>query len=439
MEFTAEWQPEARLWETKNYGRYDEVDYIRTFLGRDQAYISVQDVLIFETAKGHYRANPFMKQAVDSLHYNGIEIIAFDQGSYGGEEDYKKILQKCGYSYIEKIALPAFFEKKKCGFRFFKEMTAFFSKGNKKYGIISNKIEPFAVAKHVDFLLYTSPSQYPRRYYLGKKSREEERFYENFINEQLLSGMVKESRGYHFGYAFEGILMYAFCRFLKATAEEKGSGQIYFTAPSSTVFQVYAILYPEEDIQTLYVWNRTKRDGELKEYLGNRLQKNAVIADFSLDSKWKNELAALCTKECSVVSLCDLFGKKNIKKYGKAVKRAVEMAKESNFFVMCYRNGLPVWEQEEMTIRELRNGQEIQRGIMEFVSQFEEYRKQEKLDDFVCRAKDTQFIGEVLKYAFNKEQRKRQHMEPIQALIQSRPAKCGVRLLKSIYRRIRKK
>ena len=85
MEFTAEWLPEAQLWKTKNYGRYDEVDYIRTFLGRDQAYIPVKNVLIFETAKGHYRANPFMKQIVDSLHYNQIEIIAFDQGGLGGE------------------------------------------------------------------------------------------------------------------------------------------------------------------------------------------------------------------------------------------------------------------------------------------------------------------------------------------------------------------
>ena len=107
MEFTAEWQPEAKLWETKNYGRYDEVDYIRTFLGRDQAYIPVKDVLIFETAKGHYRANPFMKQAADSLHYNQIEIIAFDRGELGGEDDYRNILSQCGYPYIEKIAIPS--------------------------------------------------------------------------------------------------------------------------------------------------------------------------------------------------------------------------------------------------------------------------------------------------------------------------------------------
>lgn len=117
MEFTAEWQPEAKLWETKNYGRYDEVDYIRIFLGRDQAYIPVKDVLIFETAKGHYRANPFMKQAADSLHYNQIEIIAFDQGGYGREGDYKKILQQCGYPYIENCSSGGFW-KKKCGFGF---------------------------------------------------------------------------------------------------------------------------------------------------------------------------------------------------------------------------------------------------------------------------------------------------------------------------------
>ena len=438
MEFTAEWQPEAKLWETKNYGRYDEVDYIRIFLGRDQAYIPVKDVLIFETAKGHYRANSFMKQAADSLHYNQIEIIAFDQGGYGREGDYKKILRQCGYPYIEKIALPAAFGKKKCGFGFFKEMTASFGKG-KKYGIISNKAELFAVAKHVDFLLYTSPSQYPGRYYLGKKSGEEEQFFENFINEQLLNGTVKESRGYHFGYAFEGILIYAFCSFLKKRIEAEGTGRIYFTAPSSTVFQAYAALHPEEEMETLYVWKRTRRDKELKSYLEKRVEDKAVIVDFSLDPEWKDELEALCRRGCRVLTLCDLFGQDNIRKYGKTVKKAVGMAKENNFSVTYYKNGLPVWEQEEVSIRKLRNGQEIQRGIMEFVMQFEEYRRQENLPEFDCGAKDMQLIEKVLKYAFNEEERKRRHMEPFQALIQSRTAKWGVRLLKSMYRRIRKK
>ena len=91
MAFTAEWQPGARLWETKNYGRYDEVDFVRTFLGRDQVYVPVKNVLVFETSEGFYRTNPFMKQTMDSLHYNGIEIIAFDMGSYGKEETYREI------------------------------------------------------------------------------------------------------------------------------------------------------------------------------------------------------------------------------------------------------------------------------------------------------------------------------------------------------------
>lgn len=140
-----------------------------------------------------------------------------------------------------------------------------------------------------------------------------------------------------------------------------------------------------------------------------------------------------------MLTLCDLFGQDNIRKYGKTVKKAVGMAKENNFSVSYYKKGLPVWEQEEVSIRKLRNGQEIQRGIMEFVMQFEEYRRQENLPEFDCGAKDMQLIEKVLKYAFNEEERKRRHMEPFQALIQSRTAKWGVRLLKSMYRRIRKK
>lgn len=58
-----------------------------------------------------------MKQAADSLHYNQIEIIAFDQGGYGREGDYKKILRQCGYPYIENCSSGGFW-KKKCGFGF---------------------------------------------------------------------------------------------------------------------------------------------------------------------------------------------------------------------------------------------------------------------------------------------------------------------------------
>lgn len=439
MEFTAEWLPEAQLWETKNYGRYDEVDYIRTFLGRDQAYIPVKNVLIFETAKGHYRANPFMKQTVDSLHYNQIEIIAFDQGELGGEDDYRNILSQCGYPYIEKFAIPSSFGKKNCGFKFFQAAVETYSPGKKKYGMISNTIVPFAMAKHVDFLMYTSPDLYPQRYYLGRKTREEERTFENFINEQLFNGTVKESRGYHFGYAFEGILMYAFCQFLKKRMKEENASRIYFTAASGTAFQAYSMLYPEDELETLYAWSQTRRDGELEQYMKNRTEKKGIIGDFSLDQDWKSYLEGQMGERLPVVNLQDLFQPENVKKYGKVIDQAVSMVQENNFFVAEYKNGLPVWGQKKTGIRKLRNGQEIQRGMMGFVTQFDAFRKQTGWEKTVCGKEDVRFIGRVLKYAFNEGQRKKRHMKPAQALIQSRAAKWGVRQLKKIYRRIRKR
>ena len=70
MAFTAEWIPGQNLWETRNYGKYDGVNYVRVFLGHEQVYVQIEDVLVFETAPGYYRQNPFMKQAMDGIAYN---------------------------------------------------------------------------------------------------------------------------------------------------------------------------------------------------------------------------------------------------------------------------------------------------------------------------------------------------------------------------------
>ena len=140
-----------------------------------------------------------------------------------------------------------------------------------------------------------------------------------------------------------------------------------------------------------------------------------------------------------VVNLQDLFQPENVKKYGNVIDQAVSMVQENNFFVAEYKNGLPVWGQKKTGIRKLRNGQEIQRGMMGFVTQFDAFRKQTGWEKTVCGKEDVRFIGRVLKYAFNEGQRKKRHMKPAQALIQSRAAKWGVRQLKKIYRRIRKR
>lgn len=93
MSFTAEWADAQNLWEIRGYGKHDAVNYVRTFLGHDQVYVPMKEVLIFETIPDVYRANPFMKQAMDAIHYNHIEIIAYDDGKKGSLHKYQEILK----------------------------------------------------------------------------------------------------------------------------------------------------------------------------------------------------------------------------------------------------------------------------------------------------------------------------------------------------------
>lgn len=139
-----EWIKGQDLWETKAYGKYDAVSYVRTFLGDDQVYVAAKDVLFFETFPGCYRCNPFIKQAMDSIYYNQIEIIAYDDGTLGDFDEYLHILRKCGYFYIKKIILAPQFGLKHANYRFYSKMIGKENKHGKKYGMISKHVNLFA-------------------------------------------------------------------------------------------------------------------------------------------------------------------------------------------------------------------------------------------------------------------------------------------------------
>lgn len=437
MSFTAEWADAQNLWEIRGYGKHDAVNYVRTFLGHDQVYVPMKEVLIFETIPDVYRANPFMKQAMDAIHYNHIEIIAYDDGKKGSLHKYQEILKNCGYSYIEKIALASEFGQRKCNFQFFKKMIATYNPKGNKYGMISNRMNFFAKINHLDFLLYKSPDVYPYRYYFGKKLKKTEQIFTNFINEQLFNGSIKESKGYHFGYAFEGILCYGFLRFIKNWKETNQIGNLYFTETSSTLCQAYANLYPDDDVEIIYIEQRTQRNMALTEYLQRNVQKYGMVVDFSIQDDLKEYLQNKVGKDVKVCNLKDFFGKKVSEKYYQDIHRAVEMARESSFYVEYYRQNLPVWKEEKEDLKSIRNRQEIQRGIFDFVWQFNTYIKG-YVEDTAYGASFASFIGKVLHYAFDEVERSKPHLEPVQAIVQSKAAKDTYHIIKRFYQKMKR-
>lgn len=438
MAFTAEWVPEQDLWEERKYAKHDEINYVRVFLGHHQVYVQVKDVLVFETAPGVIRTNPFIKQAMDGIHYNQIEIIAFDDGSFGGETEYRKILDQCGYPYIKNITVAS--GRGKCGFQFFKKMISIYHSENKKYGMIANRMIPFAKVKHLDFLLYKSPDVYEGRYDFGKHKKPWQKFFENFVNEQLFCGKKRESRGYHFGFAFEGIWFWSFCRFVKETALRNGKKKLYFTTSSDMAYEAYTELYPGDSVQVLYADSLTERNRELDGYLNGTMEKDGLVVDFSDEEDWKKYLQNHGPSGTEVVNFKDFFFGETLKKYGEEILKAAAMAETGKFHVRKYESGIPVWKQETGNdVRNMRNSFEIQRGILDFVQQFQREWQRTLWEKRLCKTESAGFCADVLAYAFDENRRCRQHGNLKQGILNTAAAKKAFHVLKGIYRRIRKR
>ena len=419
MAFVTEWIKGQDLWETKSYGKYDAVNYVRVFLGDDQVYVAAKDVLFFETFPGCYRVNPFIKQAMDAIHYNEIEIIAYDDGSLGEKEEYQKILKKCGYSYIDQMVLATEFKMRHINYKFYTRMIQKYNLNKKKYGVISKHVNLFAKKQKVDHLLYTTPEQYPGRYCYGKHLKADERMFERFVNESLFQGYVKESKGYYFGYAFEGIFIDSFCRFIKWWKEKEEIDRLYFPYNISSVAQVYSTLYPEDHTDILYADEKTKRNVKLLTYLNHTIPRKSAVIDLSLEENFTKYIKENMENEIKTLNLYDFFSRKDGKKYEKDIKRMTEMIKDPGFLISEYDQGLAVWTEDEFDMQKMRNFQEIQKGTFQFSEEFHACREKRVYEKNDYEMFDHKFVLNVITYAFNEKKRNEIHKTFEQKIMQS--------------------
>lgn len=364
-----EWIKGQDLWETKAYGKYDAVSYVRKFLGDEVVYVAAKDVLFFETFPGCYRCNPFIKQAMDSIYYNQIEIIAYDDGTLGDFDEYLHILRKCGYFYIKKIVLASQFGMKHINYQFYSKMIGKENKHRKKYGMISKHVNLFAKKQKADHLLYVTPDQHPQRYFYGKHLKMEERMFQNFVNESLFQGSVKESKGYYFGYAFEGIFLDAYCRFVKYWKEENNIQILYFPYNAASLAQAYSVLYQEDRTEILYADENTKRNPNLIIYLNYNIWKNGAVVDLSIEENFTKYIRENVDTSVKTLNLCDFFKKNDLKKY---------------------------------------EGQ-IQKGAIEFVDKFHECSEKSVYRKNQYEIFDHSFVADVMEYAFDEKKRGKVH------------------------------
>ena len=432
MAFVTEWIKGQNLWTIKSYGKYDAVNYVRVFLGDDQVYVAAKDVLFFETFPGCYRVNPFMKQAMDAIHYNEISIIAYDDGSLGEKKEYEKILKKCGYTYINHIILATEFKMKHTNYKFYSKMIQKYNLDQKKYGMISKHFNLFAKKQRIDYLLYTIPDEYPRRYCYGKQLKADQKMFERFVNESLFQGYVKESKGYYFGYAFEGIFVDSFCRFIKQWKEKKEIEVLYFPYNMSSVAQVYSMLYPEDRTDILYADEKTKRNVNLIMYLNHTILKKSALVDLSLEENFAKYIEENMEQEIKTLNLNDFFSKKDIKKHKEEIQRMTEMIKDPGFLVSEYDQGLAVWTEEGFNIQSMRNFQEIQKGMLNFAEDFHACKEKRVYEKNEYEIFEHDFIAQVIEYAFNEKKRTKIHKTFEQKIMQSAKIRRLIQKMKKL-------
>jgi hypothetical protein len=378
----------------------------------------MMDVLVIERRPGEYVANPFLKEAMDGIYYQGIELIVYTETDRKEAED---ILHNCGYFYIRNVISVKDLGQKKCGWKFFQQMISEYHKDATPYGLIDDRMNLFAKRNHLDFLLYTPPVKYPGRICVGKNLKEEEKILDNFINQQLFCGYRKESRGYYFGYGFVGILLYEFIQYVQ---KEKEQRDIYITCSSWILKEVCREMFPEEKIHVLYADPGTKRDMWLEYVLQGLPLKDAVIVDFSLEENFKEYLEKNTAGR--VINCLDFF-QKEIVHCGKEVDRIVEMVAPLGVQIQRYDGEKPVWNSTEQDFDRTLNALEVERGIMDFVREYGKGFGRENV-------KITQeFLKDVLRYAFDEKKRGKKHMEPRQAFFSSRVVKAGFRLVQKAY------
>lgn len=432
MAFAMEWIKGQDLWETKAYGKYDAINYVRTFLGDEVVYVTAKDVLFFETFPGCYRCNPFIKKAMDSIHYNQIEIIAYDDGTLGDVEKYLQILRKCGYFYIKKVVLATQFGMKHTNYLFYSKLIQKEHEQGKKYGMISQHVNLFAKKQKVNHMLYVTPDQYPGRYFYGKHLKAEEKMFQNFVNESLFQGTVKESKGYYFGYAFEGIFLDAYCRFIKQWKEENNIHILYFPYNASALAQTYTVLYEEDRTEILYADENTKRNKNMIFYLNYNIWKNSAVIDLSIEENFTKYIRENVDRTVKTLNLCDFFKKKELKKYEISIQKTIALIKDPGFTVSEYEQGLAVWNEDEFHMQEVRNFQEIQKGALEFVNKFHQCSEKSVYRKNQYEIFEHHFIADVMEYAFDEKKRLKMHKSLEQRIIHSVKIRKIIQKLKNI-------
>lgn len=434
-----EFLEQESLLKLKNYGLFDEVSYVRIFLGHQIVFVPISGVLVFYRSSGNYAANPFMKQVMDSLHYNRIEIIAYDRGYLGNDKNsYISILQKAGFPYIRKVVLAPEFGFNRCNVMFMKKMTETYNPDGKKYGMISDHMSIFAKLKHLDFVLYQAPGVNPKRYYFSKKQKQPVKVFQDFINEHLYNGTEKKTQAYHFGFVYVGYFLFNFVIYLNQYAKKHNLKKIYFLKNGEMACAWYRQCFPNHKTEILQIDEETKENEELTELLVKKCRGPGILlADLSKSGSLGTKVQKLSGEPMHIADASTMFSQTAIQKYGKEINLFLKIIGFHLYTVDEYQGGFPVWKEQQAELSIHKVLREMAEGAMDFCSSFERHLGTDTELSGLYGKRQSDFMGDMIHYAFDEKLNTKLHKSLLQNITGSRAAKKGFWLLKGLYKKMK--
>lgn len=201
-------------------------------------------------------ANPYMKRVWDILRARGTRLVVTSD-MYLDREFLEKLLRKNGFDGFERVFVS-------------NERYASKYEGG-LYETVKNHLQCAKLAHvgdntHSDIeisrkhgltpFLCPNPNTAGNIYRPVEMSRIIGSAYGGLVNARLHSGLEKYSMLYEYGYAYSGIFVLGFCRFIHEISERRGADKVLFLARDGDLLKrVYNRLYPDSPTE-YFLWSR---------------------------------------------------------------------------------------------------------------------------------------------------------------------------------------
>lgn len=252
-------------------------------------------------------ANPYMQQVVRILQQEGKRLFAVSD-MYLGRERVSALLQKCGYGAFEEIFVSCDQNASKGDGSIYPAVQA--RVAGLSYAHVGDHADADyqqARRRHIAAFLYPNINAAGAPYRPQDLSAITGSVYRGLVNARFHSGLHAFSREYEYGFAYGGLFVAGYCRFIHACQKRFAFDKLLFLSRDGhLLLQAYRRMFPHEAGNTVYAyWSRlaaTKLSARYykQEYLQRFLEQKAgqhwTLAQIVRSMELPDMLAPLCRK-----------------------------------------------------------------------------------------------------------------------------------------------